>query len=167
MFPSLKPSNFYSFPFLWSLNRRFVDRYLCFVVPGIETHPTWRAFLKSETFSSASGHFINFMETETRPNYYASLISSFMTTNGQCVMFFYMLIGRMNGTISVISRREDLQETVLKQVNIELQCPRKVGSIRKDGGSLSGFFGIFTSTTLIGLRPWPVVSWSGRKSPTL
>ncbi|KAK2169962.1 hypothetical protein LSH36_5g02006 [Paralvinella palmiformis] len=70
------------------------------------------------TITLVSGHYMQMLETDKRPGYYASTITSFMDTTSQCLVFFYKFGGSsVSSTISIISRGEDMTETILKQIN--------------------------------------------------
>ena len=57
------------------------------------------------------------LQTDKRPGYYASTVTSFIETTGKCLVFFYKFAGNSTSLISVISRKEDMTESVLAQVS--------------------------------------------------
>ena len=72
------------------------------------------------SFVSGSGHYVNVLETDAGPSYYASLVTPFMDTTNKCAILFYKFHGSSEGSVSVISSKEDLTETVLREVRTTL-----------------------------------------------
>ncbi len=62
------------------------------------------------------GHFMSLVESSVRKSYSARLKTPFFNTTGKCLMLAYRFLGHADGILTVISRSEDLRETVIEKI---------------------------------------------------
>ena len=65
-------------------------------------------------YITENGHYLSLYDTATKEGKKARISTSYLNTTGKCVIVYVLFTGTANGIVNIITRNENLQETIIK-----------------------------------------------------